>query len=221
MLEIRKVTKIYGEKTIALYNLSFSLNKGEFITVLGPTGAGKTTLIKLLALEESPSQGEIKFDSFTTQKMKKSHTSQWRQKLGIVFQDLRLIKDKSVFDNVALPLRIKGVKEKNVKKKTTEILGNLGLLLKRNSLPPELSGGERQKVAFARALVSEPVLFLADEPTANLDPVATEEILDLLTKIHNQGTTVIVTTNQELVYQKFNQKISPAQVLELELGKLK
>ena len=221
MLEIKKVTKIYDEKTIALYNLSFSLNKGEFITVLGPTGAGKTTLIKLLALEESPSQGEIKFDSFTTQKMKKSHTSQWRQKLGIVFQDLRLIKDKSVFDNVALPLRIKGIKEKNVKKKTTEILGNLGLLLKRNSLPPELSGGERQKVAFARALVSEPVLFLADEPTANLDPVATEEILDLLTKIHNQGTTVIVTTNQELVYQKFNQKISPAQVLELELGKLK
>lgn len=221
MLEIKKVTKIYDEKTIALYNLSFSLNKGEFITVLGPTGAGKTTLIKLLALEESPTQGEIKFESFTTQKMKKSHTSQWRQKLGIVFQDLRLIKDKSVFDNVALPLRIKGVKEKNVKKKTTEILGNLGLLLKRNSLPPELSGGERQKVAFARALVSEPVLFLADEPTANLDPVATEEILDLLTKIHNQGTTVIVTTNQELVYQKFNQKISPAQVLELELGKLK
>jgi len=221
MLEIRKVTKIYDEKTIALYNLSFSLNKGEFITVLGPTGAGKTTLIKLLALEESPSQGEIKFDSFTTQKMKKSHTSQWRQKLGIVFQDLRLIKDKSVFDNVALPLRIKGIKEKNVKKKTTEILGNLGLLLKRNSLPPELSGGERQKVAFARALVSEPILFLADEPTANLDPVATEEILDLLTKIHNQGTTVMVTTNQELVYQKFNQKINPAQVLELELGKLK
>jgi len=221
MLEIKKVTKIYDEKTIALYNLSFSLNKGEFITVLGPTGAGKTTLIKLLALEESPSQGEIKFDSFTTQKMKKSHTSQWRQKLGIVFQDLRLIKDKSVFDNVALPLRIKGIKEKNVKKKTTEILGNLGLLLKRNSLPSELSGGERQKVAFARALVSEPVLFLADEPTANLDPVATEEILDLLTKIHNQGTTVMVTTNQEQVYQKFNQKISPAQVLELELGKLK
>jgi len=221
MLEIRKVTKIYDEKTIALYNLSFSLNKGEFIAVLGPTGAGKTTLIKLLALEESPTQGEIKFDSFTTQKMKKSHTSQWRQKLGIVFQDLRLIKDKSVFDNVALPLRIKGIKEKNVKKKTTEILGNLGLLLKRNSLPPELSGGERQKVAFARALVSEPVLFLADEPTANLDPVATEEILDLLTKIHNQGTTVMVTTNQELVYQKFNQKINPAQVLELELGKLK
>ncbi|EQB62734.1 MAG: Cell division ATP-binding protein FtsE [candidate division Zixibacteria bacterium RBG-1] len=221
MLEIKKVTKIYDEKTIALYNLSFSLNKGEFITVLGPTGAGKTTLIKLLALEESPTQGEIKFDSFTTQKMKKSHTSQWRQKLGIVFQDLRLIKDKSVFDNVALPLRIKGVKEKNVKKKTTEILGNLGLLLKRNSLPPELSGGERQKVAFARALVSEPVLFLADEPTANLDPVATEEILDLLTKIHNQGTTVMVTTNQEQVYQKFNQKISPARVLELELGKLK
>ena len=221
MLEIKKVTKIYDEKTIALYNLSFSLNKGEFITVLGPTGAGKTTLIKLLALEESPTQGEIKFDSFTTQKMKKSHTSQWRQKLGIVFQDLRLIKDKSVFDNVALPLRIKGVKEKNVKKKTTEILGNLGLLLKRNSLPPELSGGERQKVAFARALVSEPVLFLADEPTANLDPVATEEILDLLTKIHNRGTTVMVTTNQEQVYQKFNQKISPAQILELELGKLK
>ena len=221
MLEIRKVTKIYDEKTIALYNLSFSLNKGEFIAVLGPTGAGKTTLIKLLALEESPTQGEIKFDSFTTQKMKKSHTSQWRQKLGIVFQDLRLIKDKSVFDNVALPLRIKGIKEKNVKKKTTEILGNLGLLLKRNSLPPELSGGERQKVAFARALVSEPVLFLADEPTANLDPVATEEILDLLTKIHNQGTTVMVTTNQEQVYQKFNQKINPAQVLELELGKLK
>ena len=221
MLEIKKVTKIYDEKTIALYNLSFSLNKGEFITVLGPTGAGKTTLIKLLALEESPTQGEIKFDSFTTQKMKKSHTSQWRQKLGIVFQDLRLIKDKSVFDNVALPLRIKGIKEKNVKKKTTEILGNLGLLLKRNSLPSELSGGERQKVAFARALVSEPVLFLADEPTANLDPVATEEILDLLTKIHNQGTTVMVTTNQEQVYQKFNQKINPAQVLELELGKLK
>lgn len=221
MLEIKKVTKIYDEKTVALYNLSFSLNKGEFITVLGPTGAGKTTLIKLLALEESPTQGEIKFDSFTTQKMKKSHTSQWRQKLGIVFQDLRLIKDKSVFDNVALPLRIKGVKEKNVKKKTTEILGNLGLLLKRNSLPPELSGGERQKVAFARALVSEPILFLADEPTANLDPVATEEILDLFTKIHNQGTTVMVTTNQEVVYQKFNQKISPAQILELELGKLK
>lgn len=221
MLEIKKVTKIYNEKTIALYNLSFSLNKGEFITVLGPTGAGKTTLIKLLALEESPTQGEIKFDSFTTQMMKKSHPSQWRQKLGIVFQDLRLIKDKSVFDNVALPLRIKGIKEKNVKKKTTEILGNLGLLLKRNALPPELSGGERQKVAFARALVSEPILFLADEPTANLDPVATEEILDLFIKIHNQGTTIMVTTNQELVYQKFNQKISPAQVLELELGKLK
>lgn len=221
MLEIRSLTKIYDEKTIALYNLSFSLNKGEFITVLGPTGAGKTTLIKLLALEEPPTQGEIKFDSFTTDKIKKSQTSQWRQKLGIVFQDLRLIKDKSVFDNVALPLRIKGMKEKNVKKKTTEILGNLGLLLKRNSLPPELSGGERQKVAFARALVSEPILFLADEPTANLDPVATEEILDLLTKIHNQGTTVMVTTNQEQVYQKFNQKINPAQVLELELGKLK
>ncbi len=221
MLVVRKLTKIYNEKTIALFNLSFDLKKGEFITILGPTGAGKTTLVKLLSLEEPPTQGEIRFDSFSTQKLKKSQVSQWKQKLGIVFQDLRLIKDKSVFDNVALPLRIKELKEKNVKKKTTEILGNLGLLLKRNSLPPELSGGERQKVAFARALVSEPILFLADEPTANLDPTACQEIFDLLARIHAQGTTVMVTTNQNHLFESFSQNITQSQTLELELGKLK
>ncbi len=221
MLEVRKLTKIYNEKTIALFNLSFNLKKGEFITILGPTGAGKTTLVKLLSLEEPPTQGDVKFDSYSTQKLKKSQACQWRQKLGIVFQDLRLIKDKSVFDNVALPLRIRGEREKNVKKKTTEILGNLGLLLKRNSRPPELSGGERQKAAFARALVSEPILFLADEPTANLDPTASQEIFDLLTRIHALGTTVMVTTNQDNLFQKFNQNITQAQILELELGKLK
>src|SRR5574341_440087 len=220
MLEVRKLTKIYNEKTIALFNLSFDLKKGEFITILGPTGAGKTTLVKLLSLEEPPTQGEIRFDSFSTAKLKKSQASQWKQKLGIVFQDLRLIKDKSVFDNVALPLRIKGLNEKNVKKRTTEILGNLGLLLKRHSFPTELSGGERQKVAFARALVSEPLLFLADEPTANLDPVACQEIFDLLTGIHTQGTTVMVTTNQDHLFENFSQNIAQAQTLELELGKL-
>lgn len=217
MLELRNVSKVYAGKTVALFDINLTLNAGELLTIFGPTGAGKTTLAKLISAEESPSDGEILFDSLSSVRLKGRKLQTWRQKIGAVYQDLRLLRDKTVAANIALPLRVLGKKKKEIDNLTQEMLSFLRLEERKDSYPEELSSGEKQKVALARAIISQPQLILADEPTASLDSSARLEILNLIRGLNHLGNTILLTTNQKEVAEFF----SFGQVAELNLGRLK
>ena len=216
MLELRDISKVYSGKTVALFNIHLSLNAGDLLTVFGPTGAGKTTLIKLISAEEPPGDGEILFDGLSSVKLKGRKLQSWRQKIGTLYQDLKLLKDKSVAENIALPLRGLGKKKKEIETLTQEMLAFLRLEERKDSYPEELSAGEKQKVALARAIISQPQLILADEPTASLDSSSRLEILNLIRGLNHLGNTVLLTTNQKEVAEFF----SFAKVCQLSLGRL-
>ena len=196
LLEIKNLTKIYETNITALQGINLSLDKGEFKILLGPSGAGKTTLFKLINLEEKPSSGEIIFDQFESNKIKRTEIQLWRRKIGVIFQDLKLLKDRTVFENLALMQRILGKKEKEIKSKTMEILSLVGLATKRNFLAEKLAQGEKQKLAVARACVHNPVLILADEPTGHLDKETAKEILNILLNFNKSGSSLLLATNQ-------------------------
>lgn len=217
MLELRNVGKVYSGEIVALFNLNLSLNAGELLTIFGPTGAGKTTLIKLISAEEPPSDGEVLFDGLSSVKLKGKRLQQWRQKIGTLYQDLRLLKDKTVARNIALPLRVLGKKRKEIESLTLEMLSFLRLETRKDAYPEELSSGEKQKVALARAIVSQPQLILADEPTGNLDPPSRMEILNLIRGLNHLGSTILLTTNQKEVADF----LSFAKVCELSLGRIR
>ena len=200
MIEASHLSKFYSRGVYALRDLSVSIDKGEFVFLTGPSGAGKSTLLRLLLREEIPSEGELTVEGRELAAMSASQTQAYRRSLGFVFQDFRLIPRLTVFQNVAFVMRVLGVPEIIQQRKTFQVLKWVGLQHRMNAGPEELSGGEQQRVAIARALVNEPQLVLADEPTGNLDPDLSLEIMNLFREINARGTTVVVATHdRELI----------------------
>ncbi|BCN32650.1 cell division ATP-binding protein FtsE [Anaeromicropila herbilytica] len=195
-----KVSKTYSTGTKAITNLSLKINKGEFVFIVGSSGSGKSTLIKLLLKEIEPSEGNIFVNGKELTRLRRSQIPKHRRGIGVVFQDFRLLKDRNVFENVAFAQRVIQEPIRSIKRKVPSILAEVGLSEKMQVLPKQLSGGEQQRVALARALVNNPVILLADEPTGNLDPKNSWEIMNLLEEVNKKGTTVVIVThNREIV----------------------
>ncbi|AGS34216.1 cell division ATP-binding protein FtsE [Corynebacterium maris DSM 45190] len=216
MITFESVTKIYEDPADpALHDLSLSIGKGEFVFLIGPSGSGKSTFLNLLIREESPSSGDIRFADFHVNRLRGAEVARMRRRIGYVFQDFRLLPKLTVYDNVAFALRVIGKNKRQVGKLVPEALEMVGLAAQARRLPHELSGGEQQRVAVARAVVNRPLLLLADEPTGNLDPETAEEIMALLTRINRDGTTVIMSTHNARAVNAMRQR-----VLELRDGEL-
>ena len=200
MIELKEVTKEYSKGIAALNGISLKIDPGEFVFIVGDSGSGKSTLIRLLMKELEPTSGKIAVMGNDLSKLKHKEIPFYRRKIGVVFQDFRLLKDRNVYENVAFALRVTETATRVIKKKVPAALSLVGLAQKYKSYPRELSGGEQQRVAIARAVVNEPSILLADEPTGNLDPANSWEIMKLLQEANDRGTTVIVVThNHEIV----------------------
>ena len=202
MIDLENVTKAYSTGVHALNGVSLHIDKGEFVFIVGDSGSGKSTLIKLLLKELNPTSGTIKVNGINLNKTKQRAIPKYRRKIGVVFQDFRLLKDRNVYENIAFAQRVVITPSKQIRKNVPMMLSLVGLAEKYKSYPKQLSGGEQQRVALARALVNRPNILLADEPTGNLDPKNSKEIMKLLETINERGTTVLVVThNQEIVDQ--------------------
>jgi len=200
MIELKEVTKEYSKGIAALNGVSLKIEQGEFVFIVGDSGSGKSTLIRLLLKELEPTSGTIQVMGKDLSKMKHRAIPYYRRKMGVVFQDFRLLKDRNVYENIAFALRVTETPTRVLKKKVPAALSLVGLAQKYKSYPKELSGGEQQRVAIARAIVNEPSILLADEPTGNLDPANSWEIMKLLEEANSRGTTIVVVThNHEIV----------------------
>lgn len=206
MLELISVSKMYPGK-YALSDVSFNVSKGEFVFLMGQSGSGKSTLLKLIYAAEKPTSGRIFVENKEVQKMSPQRVALLRRKLGIVFQDYKLIPSKTVWENVAFALEVQGASYRTIKSKVSEVLGFVGLNLRSRDFPHMLSGGEQQRVGIARALLNDPPLLLADEPTGNLDVENSLAVLDLLLKINNKGTSVLVATHDKQIVERTRQRI--------------
>ena len=215
MIEFRDVFKEYPNGTHALNGVSFTIQDGEFVFLIGPSGAGKSTIEKLIWREEKPSGGQVLVDGVDVTEIPKKEIPFLRRKIGIVFQDYRLLAQKNVFENVAFAMEVVGASPKAIQKKVPVVLEIVGLQSKAQAFPDELSGGEQQRVALARAIVNTPKLIIADEPTGNLDPKNTVEMMKLLKALHQKGTTVIVTTHDRGLVNVMNRR-----VIELRKGRI-
>lgn len=215
MIEFRNVSKDYPSGTHALNNISLKVQKGEFVFIVGSSGAGKSTFLKLIMGEEHLSDGEINVDGIKMSKLKRRKIPYLRRKMGIVFQDFRLIEKMTVYDNVAFAMRCVGASNKTIKTRVPYILKLVGLGSKIKSKPSQLSGGEQQRVALARALVNNPEIIIADEPTGNVDPEMSHEIIDLLSEINKQGTTILIVTHEHELVKEFGKR-----VIEIHKGKI-
>ncbi len=207
MITLDHVTKVYGKGQPALNDISLHIEKGEFVFVVGNSGSGKSTLIKLLLKELEPTSGTIEVNGQNLGKLKRRKVPKFRRGVGVVFQDFRLLKDRNVYENVAFAQRVIERPNRVIKKRVPEILTLVGLAEKYKSFPRELSGGEQQRVALARALVNRPNILLADEPTGNLDPKNSEDIMRLLEEINERGTTVLVVTHNREIVNAFRKRV--------------
>ena len=207
MIEFRKVSKVYNNGTEALHNINLSVEKGEFVFIVGSSGAGKSTFLKLVMCEERPNSGQIIVDGVDVTRIRKGKIPYIRRKMGIVFQDFRLIDHMTVYDNVAFAMRVVGASGRAIRKRVPYILSLVGLQHKAKHYPTELSGGERQRVGLARALVNNPSMIIADEPTGNIDPALSFEIVDLLSEINRRGTTVLMVTHEHSLVKHFHKRI--------------
>ena len=207
MIEFQNVTKKYPNGTVALNDVSLRIADGEFVFIVGSSGAGKSTLIKLMLREERASSGVIKVNGKNLGKMLRYKIPKFRRSIGVVFQDFRLIPNMTAYDNVAFALRVTNVSNKEIKRKVPYMLSLVGLANKAKCKPDELSGGEQQRVALARALVNSPSLIIADEPTGNIDPELSFEIVDLLNEINKLGVTIVMVTHEHDLVQQFNRRV--------------
>lgn len=207
MIEFRNVSKVYATGTHALNKASLTIDKGEFVFIVGSSGAGKSTFLKLIMREEVPTSGSIIVNGMQLDKMKRRHVPKLRRTMGIVFQDFRLIDKMTVYDNVAFAMRAIGASSRAIKKRVPYILELVGLEQKADRYPSELSGGEQQRVGLARALVNNPQMIIADEPTGNIDPEMSYEILELLSEINKRGTTILIVTHELDLVQSFNRRV--------------
>ena len=213
MIEFKNVSKVYNNGTEALRNLSLSIAKGEFVFIVGSSGAGKSTFLKLIMREEVPNSGEIVVNGRKLSTVRKRDVPYLRRTMGIVFQDFRLIDKMTVYDNVAFAMHIVGASDREIRKRVPYVLGLVGLEKKMDNHPAELSGGEQQRVGLARALVNNPSMIIADEPTGNVDPAMSYEIVELLTEINRRGTTVLMVTHEHDRVKRF-----PRRVIEIQGG---
>lgn len=207
MIDFKNVSKVYDNGTKALSNVNIHIDKGEFVFVVGASGAGKSTFLKLMMREEVPSSGTIKIKDYNLGEMKKRKIPYFRRNMGIVFQDFRLIPNMTVYDNVAFAMRVVGAKEKDIRKRVPYVINIVGLPQKAKCYPSELSGGEQQRVALARALVNNADIIIADEPTGNVDPQMSLEIVELLKRLNETGTTVIMVTHAHDLVKKFDNRV--------------
>ena len=207
MIEFRNVKKLYPNGTIALDGVDLKVEDGEFVFIVGRSGAGKTTMMKLLLREERASSGDIIVGDYNLTKLRNYKVPYYRRELGVVFQDFRLFKDKTVYENVAFAMQVVGTPTKLIKRRVPAILNTVNLPDKGKNFPSELSGGEQQRVALARALANNPKIIIADEPTGNIDPKMSIEIMNLLMKINKLGKTVIVVTHEKALVDYYKQRV--------------
>ena len=203
MIEFKNVSKIYPNGTVALKDVSLTIDDGEFVFIVGSSGAGKSTFLKIIMREQVPNSGTVIINNYNLNKIKKREIPKFRRTMGIVFQDFRLIPKMTVYDNVAFAMRVIGKKEKEIRKRVPYVLSLVGLTSKARQLPTQLSGGEQQRVALARALVNNAGIIIADEPTGNIDPEMSYEIVDLLNHINATGTTIVMVTHEHDLVRKF------------------
>jgi cell division transport system ATP-binding protein len=206
IIHLYRVNKKYGGR-FALENVTLEISNGEFVFLVGPSGAGKSTLLRLITMEEAPTEGQVVVGRYVSSRMTRRTVPRLRRSLGMVYQDFRLLEDLDVHDNVALPLHVAGRSSAEIKKRVASVLMQVGLYPKRNESPLSLSGGEQQRVAIARAVVSDPRILLADEPTGNLDPAVTREILSLLSRINAAGTAVLMATHDHELVRNLGQRV--------------
>lgn len=216
MIEFKNVTKVYEDNgTLALENVSFKINKGEFVFLVGPSGAGKSTLTELIIHEEVATYGEVIVNDFILSEIKKNDIPYLRRSIGMVFQDFRLLPNKTVYDNVAFAMQVIGASRKEIRRRVPNVLSMVGLSGKAKMKPNQLSGGEQQRVSIARAMVNNPPVIIADEPTGNLDPDTAAEIMQLFEEINGNGTTILIATHAKEFVDNMKKR-----VLAVENGSL-
>lgn len=215
MIYFDKVSKIYPDNCVALEDISFQIEPKEFVSVVGHSGAGKTTLVKMLLAEERPSAGKVFFESTDIHTLQKKQINDFRRKIGVVFQDFRLLPDKNVYENIAFAMEAAGRTDEEIEADVPHVLDLVDLGKKIWNFPGELSGGEKQRVAIARAIINQPDVIVADEPTGNLDPINTYDIIQILKKINDLGTTIILTTHNKGVIDALGRR-----VLTMENGRI-
>ncbi len=215
MIVFDKVTKIYPDGTVALQDASITVEPKEFISIVGHSGAGKTTFVKMLLAEEKPTSGNIFYESLDVNKLRNDDLHYFRRKIGTVFQDFRLLPNKTVYENISFAMEMSGRCDDEICSDVPHVLELVDLSHKAYNFPHELSGGEKQRVAIARAIVNQPDIIIADEPTGNLDPINTNEVIQILKKINDLGTTIILTTHNKGVIDSLGKR-----VLTMEKGKI-
>ena len=215
MISFEKVSKIYSDDSAALDRVSFTVKPREFVSIVGHSGAGKTTLLKMILAEEHPTSGQVFFDSVDIHLLKRHRLHQYRRKIGAIFQDFRLLPHKTAFENIAFAMEMAGRTDADIEADVPYVLQMVDLGNKLWNFPHELSGGEKQRIAIARAIVNQPDVIIADEPTGNLDPLNTHEIVQILKKINDLGTTVILTTHNKGVIDSLGKR-----VITMEKGRI-
>lgn len=215
MIIFQNVTKTYNHGTVALDKVNFKVQPNEFVSFVGRSGAGKSTIIKLLIGEEKPTKGQVFFGSYEVNKLRSKDMPEFRRHIGVIFQDFRLLSKKTAFENVAFALEVEGRSQREINELVPQVLEMVGLKDKSSNFPTELSGGEKQRVAIARAMINRPDVLIADEPTGNLDPFNTWEVIKLLTKINELGSTVLLATHDKDIVNTLGQR-----VVTLENGKV-
>lgn len=215
MIDIINAHVVYSNGQVAVDDLSVHINSGEFVVVVGPSGAGKSSFIKLLTRELVANRGTVIVNNQDLTILKKKMVPFYRRQLGVVFQDFRLLPNKTVFENVAFALEVIETRKKDIKKRVNEVLDMVGILHKAKELPHNLSGGEQQRVAIARAIVNRPLVLITDEPTGNLDPITSREIMDVFKRINNCGTTIVMVTHDMDMVKYLNKR-----VLRIEHGRI-
>ncbi len=207
MIHYDKVSKVYADNSIALDGVTLSIEPGEFVSVVGQSGAGKTTLLKMLLIEEAPSDGNVFFESVDIHTLHHKHIPAFRRRIGVVFQDFRLLPHKTAYENIAFAMEVAGRTDEEIASDVPHVLELVDLGNKMWNFPSELSGGEKQRIAIARAIINQPDVIIADEPTGNLDPLNTKEIVEILNKINQMGTTILLTTHNKGVIDSLRKRV--------------
>lgn len=215
MIVFDKISKTYQSKNTSVHDIDLTIKKGEFVIFIGPSGAGKTTLLRLLLAEEKPTSGTLHFNGLNIHKLRKKDIPHYRQKIGVVFQDYKLLENKTVYENIAFAMEMIGKSDADIKDDVPHALELVGLQDKGFHFPSQLSGGEQQRLAIARAIINQPNVLIADEPTGSLDPEGSQSVLTILTKINELGTTVILATHDRDVVDNLKKR-----VIKMEAGRI-